>query len=80
MYLFQISNTSNKRTRGKYDSAIVIASCEDEARKIHPCNTIPVPEWEGDTWCEPEEVHVRMIGTACSAFTAPCVLLASYEE
>ena len=73
MYLYKL--TLNKRIRhDMFDSAVVIASSEEEARTIHPDNEA---RWDqekerwfngyyssDDTWGKPDQVSVELIGTA----------------
>lgn len=61
-----------------YDSAVVCANSEDEARMIHPRGT----DWDGkagewDSWVGSETVRVTLIGVA----TAPVkgVVCASFN-
>ena len=62
-----------------YDSAVVAAESEDDARIIHPNG---YGEWSSNDlceWCTPEQVKVQHIGTAnpgaergviCASFNA----------
>lgn len=59
-----------------YDSAVVAAESDDDARSIHPSGN---DEWDDDTWCKPDQVKVTMIGKAednmkrgviCASFNA----------
>lgn len=65
-----------------YDSAVVAALTEDDARHTHPSrgpwNREPVSNWDVDTWTLPENVSVQEIGIAPSK-TEPGVILASFE-
>lgn len=70
MYLYLIKQDVNN-DYDTYDSAVVIASSEEEARTIHPDGyrwlSTGWSGWMGDgTWCNPEDVTVRLIGTATS--------------
>lgn len=58
-----------------YDSAVVAAENEDDARSIHPSG---YDNWD-ETWCKPDQVKVTMIGKAednmkrgviCASFNA----------
>jgi hypothetical protein len=54
-----------------YDSAVVIASSEEEARTIHPDGQRwEDNKWYGcwglESWCRPEHVEVKLIGTAAT--------------
>lgn len=58
-----------------YDSAVVAAETEDDARRIHPSGN------DGDrmgTWCDPEHVSARAIGDATTG-TSRGVILASFN-
>lgn len=60
-----------------YDSAVVAAYTEDEARQINPGGG-----WEDgcDTWCEtPEQVTVEYLGIAATLGMEPGVVLSSFN-
>ena len=62
-----------------YDSVVVAAKSEDEARKIHPSEW--VVDWDdfGGVWCkEPESVIVKLIGKAVKG-TQSGVILSSFN-
>jgi hypothetical protein len=59
-----------------FDSAVVAAESEEQARKIHPTG---YNYWSLETWCNPEDVTVKLIGKAvetielgviCASFNA----------
>lgn len=61
-----------------YDSAVVAAKSEQEARSIHPSGRESSPTWD-QTWTSPTNVKVELIGKAvpgtkagviCSSFNA----------
>ena len=63
-----------------YDSCVVAAKNEDDAKLIHPSGykDLTSPNWDCD-WVEPKDVHVEEIGTArkhivrgviCASFNA----------
>lgn len=56
-----------------FDSCIVAAKDENEARTIHPSRN---PEnWGDDTWCSsPEKVTVTLLGTATNEVSFGVVL------
>jgi len=59
-----------------YDSAVVAAESEEEARNIHPYGN-----WENrlDAWCTyPRDVNVKCIGIAANHITRG-VILASFN-
>ena len=71
--LFKISQNSNT-DYDTYDSAIVAAYDEEEARNTHPDG-----DWECNyTWSEPDEVSVKYIGIATEDIEAG-VVLASFN-
>lgn len=79
MKLYLISQYENT-DYDTYDSAVVCAETEEEARMIHPGKD----EWDGemdkyDTWCAAKDVKVELIGIAddsvkegvvCASFNA----------
>ena len=70
-----------------YDSAVVAAETEDEARRIHPSDNgqfgHPPETWERafGSWAHsPEQVSVEMIGEAAPGrYPAACVIVASFN-
>jgi len=63
-----------------YDSAVVIALTEDDARFIHPDGRA---DWDGlcgdyDSWCDADDVQVTLVGTALEGSKAG-VVCASYK-
>lgn len=69
-----------------YDSTIVAANTEEEAKLIHPCeykrNTVysddlSIYDWAYD-WCTPKDVQVTYIGTAKPG-TNKGVILSSFN-
>jgi hypothetical protein len=70
-----------------YDSAIVAATSEEEARTIHPAGHRWVSEtkrWNTDwhdqySWVYPENVEVQLIGISTSDAKAGDVILASFN-
>lgn len=56
--------TQNKiKSYDTYDSCIVIAENEEDAKTIHP--HFPNPKWDSSTWCKkPSQVTAEYIGTA----------------
>lgn len=83
--LYLISQNKNNKY-DTYDSAVVVAENEDDARMIHPSDTYGDfgVDWISDscklnTWCKPEYVDVKLIGKAvddiedvviCASFNA----------
>ena len=62
-----------------YDSAVVIAQSEEEAKTIHPDGNRWIDgKWTGSfcagTWCKPEQVRVELIGTSSSDASGNVVL------
>ena len=59
-----------------YDSAVVAAESDDDARNIHPSG---YDNWGLSVWCKPDQVKVTLIGNAednmkrgviCASFNA----------
>jgi len=49
-----------------YDSAVVVAESEEDARTIHPEGGHTASEGSGGhTWCLQKDVEVQRIGVAC---------------
>ena len=84
MKLFKISQSENNGW-DTYDSAIVAAETEEDARKTHPSASQPYPRgeyWDSYVWVSPKDiskVKVEYIGEAkegtdegaiCSSFNA----------
>ena len=76
MNLYRISQNKNCGY-DTYDSAVVAALSEEEARSIHPEGN---EFWEGKnyTWCDPSHVKVELIGTT-DKFEAGTVVIASFN-
>lgn len=75
MNLYRISQSDNS-DYDTYDSAVVAAPSEEEARKIHPSGYNP---WSMGSWTEsPEKVSVELIGTAVEGI-AQGVICASFN-
>jgi len=77
MNIYRISQNVNN-DYDTYDSAIVCANTEDEARWIHPSGD----KWDGKrghygSWCDVEDVCVELIGTSCD--NSHGVILASFN-
>ena len=80
MNLYLISQTINNGYN-TYDSAVVCAENEEEARMTHPDGR---KDWDGemdywDDWCDAKDVKVKLIGTSvegvergvvCASFNA----------
>jgi hypothetical protein len=86
MNLYLIKQDTNN-DYDTYDSAIVVATSEEEARTIHPAGHRWVSEnekWNAkwrvqNSWTNPENVEVQLIGTANSDAKAGDVILASFN-
>lgn len=86
MKLWHISQTVNSGW-DTYDSAVVAAETEEDARNIHPSDNEvykrPATIWDrrfSDWAFSPEQVVVEMIGTAePGKYPAPCVIVASFN-
>lgn len=58
-FIFLLESPPRPRSYDVYESAVVISSSEDEARKIHPSGYLKVFDRE---WVAPENVIVTKIG------------------
>jgi hypothetical protein len=60
-----------------YDSAVVAAKNEEDARRMHPSEI----GWDNDhgCWASPEHVQVEYIGTAKPGTKAGTVICASFN-
>ena len=79
MNLYLISQEENEGY-DTYDSAVVCAETEEQARMIHPY----VVDWDGGdktwgTWCAAEDVKVELIGSAVLGTKLPEVVCASFN-
>lgn len=83
MYLWKISQDVNNGW-DTYDSAVVAAKTEEEARNIHPDpygNFMLCEEFHPRTygsWCARQDVKVEMIGVAVDG-TLAGVIVASFK-
>lgn len=81
MKLWLISQTA-RSDYDTYDSAVVAAETEDEARQINPDGEWPKEgefRWEWGSWCRtPAEVTVKHIGDAAEGVERG-VVLASFN-
>jgi len=87
MNLYLISQNVNVNY-DTYDSAVVCADNEDEARMIHPASGYQYAsddciKWDGEdvkwsTWCAAKDVGVKIIGIA-SCNMSNGVVCASYN-
>ena len=83
MFIYLISQHKNV-CYDTYDSAVVIANSEDDARKIHPSRMFHIDEqWWNDnasmrTWTHIDNIKVKLIGTA-NDDARECVVLASFQ-
>lgn len=81
-YLWKISQS--KRTGYDiFDSAVVCARSEEEAKEIHPMlsyGSWVTVDWNSDTWANsPNDVEAHKIGTADESLQVGTVILASYN-
>lgn len=90
MNLYLISQDTN-RGYDTYDSAVVVARSESEARKIHPDGVTKLPDdgempdpdkyWELSSWvADPLNVSVQFIGVAAKDLTEGSVVCASFNS
>lgn len=76
MNLYHISQTVNQ-DYDTFDSAVVCAPDGETAQKMRPGDP-RYDSTQAGSWCEPEHVTVRLIGTA-TADVAPGVVCASFN-
>jgi len=76
LYLISQSVNNNYDT---YDSAVVAAKSEDDARSMHPsgCTNLNGKTIWFDTWCSKEDVNVKLIGTAADGVSG--IICKSYN-
>jgi hypothetical protein len=86
MNLYKIERT-DKWTYDDYDSAVVVAENEEDARTIVPnklgeCSITRIAS-DGGNYCgwvwDPELVQVTYLGEAATAFQSPQVIVASFN-
>ena len=79
MYIYKISQTVNN-DYDTFDSAIVAAESEEDARWICPTQLESIePDWDGtiksyDPWVVGKDVQVELIGTALKGQNRGCIL------
>jgi hypothetical protein len=85
LYIYLISQDVNN-DYDTYDSAVVIAKNEEEAKKIHPSPSSVYPNANNEgyfsegNWVEhTQQVKVRCIGTANSEFKPNTIVLSSFN-
>lgn len=78
-YLYLIEKGGNVNY-DDYDSAVVVASSQAQARKIHPNGTLikTKDDWKW-SWCHPDKVKVRKVGVASARMKLGTVICASYN-
>lgn len=70
MKIYKITTDKKFVDWDTYDSAIVVANSEEEARNIK----------DGVFWVQPiKDLHVELVGVANATFTTPCVLVSSFN-
>lgn len=62
LYLYRIFQNENSGY-DTYDSAVVCAYSEEDARTIHPCGN-SARTWGNGDWAAPREVNVKYLGEA----------------
>jgi hypothetical protein len=78
MNLYKISQTVND-SYDSYDSAVIAAETEEEARRIHPTGELQGVEWDKwHTWAKLDQIKVELIGTAAPGI-AKGVIVASFN-
>lgn len=84
MNIYKVSQSVNN-DYDTYDSMIVVASSEEEAKAIQPgWSKNPVPETRKEAgefynWAAKEDLKVHLIGKATEGLVAGTVLCASYN-
>lgn len=83
LYIYLISQ-SQRRSYDTYDSCVVCARSEDEARLISPCGgelQSQSYDWvsASEVRDNPGVVDVKLLGTAAKGFKANSVLCASFN-
>jgi hypothetical protein len=76
MNLYLISQSVNN-DYDTYDSAVVAANSEEEARTTHPSSNNDCFNSSFSTWCSPDKVEVKLIGTSID--DKPGVICASFN-
>lgn len=84
LFLFKIEHKKSMNRYDYYDSAIVVAESEEEAKTFHPSHIpmkeITVKKSADDFqrfWTTPENIIVTKLGT--SDFKFKCVVLSSFN-
>lgn len=62
-----------------YDSAVVVANSEDEARKIHPGGGGYRSDTDSGTWVQPQFVEVEYLGEAREGLDVGIEIVASFN-
>ncbi len=80
LYLLLQKKNNNYDT---YDSCVVVATSEKEARLIHP-NGLGIPDEKSAqnyprSWCAPEHVDVEYVGIASDTLPVGYVVCASFN-
>lgn len=60
-----------------YDSAVVVAKTEEEARNMLPYVPNEAYDWKSGSWADPKYVQVRQIGHALAGETG--IICASFN-
>lgn len=62
-----------------YDSCVVAADTEEDAKRIHPSKWQHEPPWDGCSWVnEPDEVRAREIGIT-EAYVPGAIVISSFN-
>jgi hypothetical protein len=74
MFIYKIVTDKKYVDYDTYDSAVVVAHSEDEARRIKDLDNYSL------YWVQPiEELTVTLVGIADESITEPCILVASFN-
>jgi len=78
MNIYRISQDENSGW-DTFDSAVVYAKSEEEAKRIHPNGYFGVEEDLGGTWAPPKYVKVELLGKAESSIVEAGIIVASFN-
>ena len=72
MNIYRLSQTVNN-DYDTYDSAVVVASSEETARETE------LPYSAADTWAQPADITVELVGIALPSYTEGTIICASFN-
>jgi len=71
MNIYRLSQTVNN-DYDTYDSAVVVAESEEAARETKP-------PYAADSWAQPADITVELIGIALPSYTEGTIICASFN-